>query len=295
MDDLLPGLCALAQQWLGDVLLPRLVCCTNVTPSLDAWFRDGRVKLHLQASCLVAGNHVACPVHPTSGAWISRRLYEAVSPPGWLQLHLAQPQRCHHHRRAHLLKSYFRGWTAVVQHHINPSTLPESARWDMRSKACPGVQMLESGRLFRLDGLVGAARSGVASMVSTVSASARAAAGAAGGWVDGARAALDGKLSSVRAAYADQRAAQSAAGAARKAPTGDAMRTDGRATSETQLQPTQRQQQSEEAAARHQARRAAQLAADDATAIGDTHRRATCCPCCFAFPDDSWYTYIQGS
>lgn len=48
VDDLLPGLCALAQQWLGDVLLPSFVCCADGTPALDAWFRDGRVKLHLQ-------------------------------------------------------------------------------------------------------------------------------------------------------------------------------------------------------------------------------------------------------
>jgi len=65
-DDLLPGLCALAQQWLGDVLLPSFVCCTHVTPSLDAWFQDGRVKLHLQASCLRAGSHLSCPVYPTT-------------------------------------------------------------------------------------------------------------------------------------------------------------------------------------------------------------------------------------
>ena len=51
-DDLLPGLCALAQQWLGDVLLPSFACCTDVMPALGAWFQDGRVKLHLQASCL---------------------------------------------------------------------------------------------------------------------------------------------------------------------------------------------------------------------------------------------------
>ena len=47
-DDLLPGLCALAQQWLEDVLLLSFRCCADATPSLDAWFGDGRVRLHLQ-------------------------------------------------------------------------------------------------------------------------------------------------------------------------------------------------------------------------------------------------------
>jgi len=130
------------------------------------------------------------------------------------------------------------------------------------------VQMLESGRLFRLDGLLDAAHSGVVSVVSTVSAGTRAAAGAAGGWLHGARAALGGKLSSIKAAHANRGAADLAAVAAREAPAGHAMRLDGQGMSGTQSQPTQRQQQSE-AAARHQARRAAQLAADDATALGE--------------------------
>ena len=145
--------------------------------------------------------------------------------------------------------------------------------------------MLESRRLLRLDGLLGAARSGVASMVSTVSAGSRA----AGGWLHGARAALEGKLSSVQAAYAERRAADSAAVAAREPPAGDVMRRDDRAAAQAHSQFTQRERQSE-LAARRQIRSAPPVAADDASALGETHVRNVCCPCLRFAPSDSWYT-----
>ena len=131
------------------------------------------------------------------------------------------------------------------------------------------AQMLESGRLFRLDGLLDAARSSVASMVSTVSAGTRAAAGAAGGWLHGARAAVEGKLSGIQAAHADRRAAGLAVVAARQAPAGATVRNVDRAASGPQLRATQRQLQSE-AAAHRQVRRVAPMAAEDATAMGET-------------------------
>ena len=97
-DDLLPGLCALAQQWLGDVLLPSFACCTDTAPALDAWFRAGRVKLHLQASCTVVGTHFARFAHPT--ALLLLRCVEGSR--ARLCVHLddcsctpAQPQLCH--------------------------------------------------------------------------------------------------------------------------------------------------------------------------------------------------------
>ena len=41
--DLLPGICALAQQWLGDVALPGFRGMPPTAPSLNAWFTSRRV------------------------------------------------------------------------------------------------------------------------------------------------------------------------------------------------------------------------------------------------------------
>ena len=52
-EDLLPGMCSLAQQWLADV--PAFRCEDAGGASLDRWFRHPRVQLHLQARPASAG------------------------------------------------------------------------------------------------------------------------------------------------------------------------------------------------------------------------------------------------
>ncbi|KAL0037727.1 hypothetical protein WJX77_009734 [Trebouxia sp. C0004] len=47
-DDLLPGLCALAQRWLADVALPGFRDAPSQAGSLADWFDDRRVALYLQ-------------------------------------------------------------------------------------------------------------------------------------------------------------------------------------------------------------------------------------------------------
>lgn len=49
-DDLLPGLCALAERWLGDVALPGFREAPPSSGSLADWFDDRRVALYLQVS-----------------------------------------------------------------------------------------------------------------------------------------------------------------------------------------------------------------------------------------------------
>lgn len=49
-DDLLPGLCALAQRWLADVALPGFRDAPSQAGSLADWFDDRRVALYLQVS-----------------------------------------------------------------------------------------------------------------------------------------------------------------------------------------------------------------------------------------------------
>ena len=60
--------------------------------------------------------------------------------------------------------------------------------------------MLDSGRLLRLDSLLGAARGGVAAVVRAVSGSVGAAFTAAGGWLGGASGSVRGKLFGARGA-----------------------------------------------------------------------------------------------
>ena len=47
-DDLLPGLCALAERWLGDVALPGFRGAPPQIGTLTDWFDDRRVSLYLQ-------------------------------------------------------------------------------------------------------------------------------------------------------------------------------------------------------------------------------------------------------
>lgn len=49
-DDLLPGLCALAQRWLADVALPGFRDAPPQNGSLADWFEDRHVALYLQVS-----------------------------------------------------------------------------------------------------------------------------------------------------------------------------------------------------------------------------------------------------
>ena len=49
-DDLLPGLCALAQQWLTDVALPGFRDSPAHSGSLTEWFDDRGVAMYLQVS-----------------------------------------------------------------------------------------------------------------------------------------------------------------------------------------------------------------------------------------------------
>ena len=49
-DDLLPGLCALTEKWLGDVALPGFRDAPSQTGTLTDWFQNRRVSLYLQVS-----------------------------------------------------------------------------------------------------------------------------------------------------------------------------------------------------------------------------------------------------
>lgn len=49
-DDLLRGLCALTEKWLGDVALPGFRAAPSQTGTLTDWFQDRRVALYLQVT-----------------------------------------------------------------------------------------------------------------------------------------------------------------------------------------------------------------------------------------------------
>lgn len=57
--DLLPGLCALAQQWLRDVALPGFRDMPAHSASLTDWYSDKRVSLYLQVQ-FVTHLHYHC-------------------------------------------------------------------------------------------------------------------------------------------------------------------------------------------------------------------------------------------
>ena len=60
-DDLLPGLCALAQRWLGDVALPGFRDAPANSGTLTDWFNDRGVAMYLQVSCLQPITDVRLP------------------------------------------------------------------------------------------------------------------------------------------------------------------------------------------------------------------------------------------
>ncbi len=60
-DDLLPGLCALAQRWLADVALLGFRDAPSQAGSLADWFDDRRVALYLQVIPCHHHTRAACP------------------------------------------------------------------------------------------------------------------------------------------------------------------------------------------------------------------------------------------
>ena len=78
-DDLLPGLCALAQGWLTDVALPGFRDAPSQAGSLADWFDDRRVALYLQV----------IPCHHTLAAYPSCVVNCCVP---WLSPQVAAPQ-----------------------------------------------------------------------------------------------------------------------------------------------------------------------------------------------------------
>ena len=60
LEDLLPGLCALCQQWLSDVVLQRFRGLTQGSFDLNEWFSNPRVAFHLRVR--------AAPVTPRSSS-----------------------------------------------------------------------------------------------------------------------------------------------------------------------------------------------------------------------------------
>jgi hypothetical protein len=69
-EDLLPGVCALVEAWLGDVVLAGVRDAPAAPPSLGAWFDDPRVALDLRVRC---PSHAAYP-----RATLHRRLWHAA-------------------------------------------------------------------------------------------------------------------------------------------------------------------------------------------------------------------------
>ena len=61
-DDLLPGLCALAQRWLADVALPGFRDAPSQAGSLADWFDDRRVALYLQ---VIPCDHLTLAAYPS--------------------------------------------------------------------------------------------------------------------------------------------------------------------------------------------------------------------------------------
>lgn len=57
--DLLPGICALAQQWLGDVALPGFRGMPASAASLNAWFTNRQVVEQLKVRQAAAGRECA--------------------------------------------------------------------------------------------------------------------------------------------------------------------------------------------------------------------------------------------
>lgn len=57
--DLLPGLCALAQQWLKDVALPSFRGMPQQVVSLSDWYNDRGVALYLQVCLVLPGLRLA--------------------------------------------------------------------------------------------------------------------------------------------------------------------------------------------------------------------------------------------
>ena len=84
-DDLLPGLCALAQQWLADVALPGFRDAPSQAGSLADWFDDRRVALYLQV----------IPCHHHNLALMCGQLLSVAACPGYYHklLHHTAPHR----------------------------------------------------------------------------------------------------------------------------------------------------------------------------------------------------------
>ncbi|KAL0041666.1 hypothetical protein WJX79_000259 [Trebouxia sp. C0005] len=76
-DDLLPGLCALAQRWLADVALPGFRDAPSQAGSLADWFDDRRVALYLQVLDNGRRLHLADAADATKQAF-SGRMAEAL-------------------------------------------------------------------------------------------------------------------------------------------------------------------------------------------------------------------------
>ena len=69
-DDVLPGLCALAQQWLQEVALPGFRSMPQHPVSLTDWYNDRKVSIYLQVTGLAprlldSVSATACTWHST--------------------------------------------------------------------------------------------------------------------------------------------------------------------------------------------------------------------------------------